>query len=308
MGGKVSPMKEREQCFPKRIGRRRVLTTAAVTSAVVAVGGAFVEAVRTWQALHPSRIQYNLFLAATATAASAQGLATTLRPDGPFTREMIQTVLRNTGFVLLKLTDNTTIGRSAYLVQGQGGLYIVTSVHRPFLGNAVGAVKASAAVATVLFGRPRIDTSFTEMAASRCTFASGGSKEIPQDVALIGVPQAPFSSLEVPADGMPIRDDFIPSTGDPVLFAGYPNEVHAPNLLRSITQGSVSHITDTARDQPYTWGFTGLAALGSSGGPVCALVNGQLTGVGVITQTKAYFEEVSASSIPLSTLRTALAV
>ncbi len=272
MGCKVSPMKEREQRFPRRIGRRRVLKTAAVTSAVVAVGGAVVEAVRTWQALHPSRIQYDLFLAATATAASEQGLATTLRPDGPFTREMIQTVLRNTGFVLLKLTDNTTIGRSAYLVQGQGDLYIVTSVHRPFLGNAV------------------------------------GSKEIPQDVALIGVPQAPFSSLEVPADGMPIRDDFIPSSGDPVLFAGYPNEFHAPNLLRSITQGSVSHITDTERDQPYTWGFTGLAALGSSGGPVCALVNGQLTGVGVTTQTKAYFEEVMASSIPLSTLRTALAV
>src|SRR5260370_31840821 len=120
---------------------------------------------------------------------------------------------------------------------------------------------------------------------------------MPQDVALIGVPQAPFSSLEVPADGMPIRDDFIPSTGDPVLFAGYPNEFHAPNLLRSITQGSVSHITDTERDQPSTWGFTGLAALGSSGGPGCALVSGQLTAERVIIQTKACFAEFNLSSL-----------
>jgi hypothetical protein len=127
-------------------------------------------------------------------------------------------------------------------------------------------------------------------------------------VALIGVPQVPFASLEVPAGGIPIGDDFIPRTGDPIVFAGYPNEVHAPNLLRSITQGNVTHITDTEGDQPYTWGFVGLAALGSSGAPVCALMNGQLTGVGVITQTKVYVEEVIASSIPFSKLRIALAI
>jgi hypothetical protein len=149
---------------------------------------------------------------------------------------------------------------------------------------------------------------FTEIAASKCTFASGGSIQIPQDVAFIGVPQAPFSSLELPADGIPIREDFMPRTGDPVLFAGYPDEFRDPNLLRSITQGSVTRITDTQRAQPYTWGFTGLAALGSSGGPVCALVNGQLTGVGVTTQSTVYVEEVIASSIPFSKLRTALAV
>ncbi len=274
----------------------------------MAVGGACVEAVQTWQALHPPRIRYDVFLAATATAASAQGLETTLRPDGPFTKEMMQTVARNTGIVMLKLTDNTTILRSACLAHGQDGLSIVTSLHRPFQGNAVGAVKASAAVDTVLFGRPRIDTAFTAIAASKCTFASGGSKQIPQDVALIGVPQAPFSSLELPADGIPIREDFIPSTGDPVLYAGYPDEFRDPNLLRSLTQGSVTRITDTQRDHPYTWGFTGLAALGSSGGPVCALVNGQLTGVGVTTQSHTYVEEVIASSIPFSKLRTALAV
>ncbi len=305
---KMKPMRERDQRFPRLIGRRQVLKTAAVTSAVLAVGGAVVEAVRTWQALHPPRIRYDVFLSATATAASEQGLATTLRPVGPFTKERIQTVARNTGIVLLKLTDNTTILRSACLAQGQDGLYLVTSLHQPFQGNAVGAVKESAAVDTVLFGRPRIDNSFTEIAARKCTFASGGSKKIPQDVALIGVPQATFSSLEIPADGIPIRDDFIPRTGDPVLFAGYPKEFHDPNLLRSITQGSVTWITDTTRDQPYTWGFTGLAAIGSSGGPVCAIVNGQLTGVGVTTQSTAYVEEVIASSIPFSKLRTALAV
>jgi hypothetical protein len=199
----MKPMKERDQRFPRVIGRRQVLETALVTSAVLAVGGAFVEAVRTWQALHPSRIGYDVFLSATATAASEQGLETTLRPEGPFTQEMIQTVLRNTGCVILKLTDNTGILRSACLAQGQGGLYIVTALHRPSLGNAIGAVKESAAVDTVLFGRPRIDNSFTEIDASKCTFASGGSQAIPQDVALISVPQAPFSSLEVPADGIP---------------------------------------------------------------------------------------------------------
>jgi hypothetical protein len=278
---------ERDQRFPRRIGRRRVLKTAAVTSAVVAVGGAFVEAVRTWQALHPPRIRYDALLAATATAASEQGLETTLRPDGPFTQEMIQTALRNTGIVMLKLTDNTTLQRSACLAQGQDGLYIVTSLHKPFQGNAVGAYKESAAVDTVLFGRPRVDTSLIEIDASKCTFASGGSKDIPQDVALIGVPQAPFSLLEIPADGIPISDDFMPRTGDPILFAQYPNALHAPNLLRSITLGSVTRITDTPSDQPYTWGFAGLAALGSSGGPVWAIVNGQLTGVGVTTQVKS---------------------
>src|SRR5258706_2193785 len=304
----MKPMREKDRRFPRLLGRRQVLTTAAVTSEGVAVGGAVVAAVQTWQALHPPRIRYDVFLAATATAASAQGLATTLRPAGPFTKEMIQSVSRNTGIVMLKLTDNTTVLRSAYLVQGQDGLYIVTSLHRPFQGNAVGAVKASPAVDTVLFGLPRIDTSFTEIAASKCTFVSGGSKQFPQDVALIGVPQAPFSSLELPADGMPIRDDFIPRTGDPVLFAGYPDEFRDPHLLRSITQGSVTRITDTQRAQPYTWGFTGLAALGSRGGPVCALVNGHLAGVGVTTQSITYVEEVIASSIPFSKLRTALAV
>jgi hypothetical protein len=304
----MTPMREKDQRVPRRIGRRQVLTTAAVTSAVLAVGGALVEAVQTWQALHPPRIRYDVFLAATATAASAQGLATTLRPEGPFTKEMMQTVSRNTGIVMLKLTDTRTILRSACLAQGQDGLYILTSLHRPFQGNAVGAVKTSAAVATVLFGRPRIDTSFTAIAASKCTFVSGGSKQIPQDVALIGVPQAPFSSLELPADGIPIREDFIPRTGDPVLYAGYPDEFRDPNLLRSLTQGSVTRITDTQRAQPSTWGFTGLAALGSSGGPVCALVNGHLTGVGVTTQSITYVEEVIASSIPFSKLRTALAV
>src|SRR5258706_1348421 len=321
----MTPMREKDQRVPRRIGRRQVLTTAAVTSAVLAAGGALVEAVQTWQALHPPRIRYDVFLAATATAASARGLATTLRPEGPFTKEMMQTVSRNTGIVMLKLTDTRTILRSACLAQGQDGLYILTSLHRrkyvetilayiltslhrPFQGNAVGAVKTSAAVATVLFGRPRLDTSFTAIAASKCTFASGGSKQIPQDVALIGVPQAPFSSLELPADGIPIREDFIPRTGDPVLYAGYPDEFRDPNLLRSLTQGSVTRITDTQRAQPSTWGFAGLAALGSSGGPVCALVNGHLTGIGVTTQSITYVEEVIASSIPFSKLRTALAV
>jgi hypothetical protein len=304
----MQPMKERDRRFPRRIGRRQALKAAAVTSAVLAVGGAAVEAVRTWQALHPPRIQYDALLAATATAASEQGLETTLTAEGPFTEMMIQTALRNTGIVMLKLTDNRTIIRSACLAQGQDGLYIVTSLHRPFQGNAVGAVIASAAVATVIFGRPQIDTSLTEIDASKCTFASGGSKAIPQDVALIGVPQASFSSLEVPADGIPISDDFVPRTGDPVLYAGYPNALHAPILLRSITLGDITRITDTQGDQPYTWGFTGLAALGSSGGPVCALVNGQLTGVGVTTQSKTYVEEVVASSIPFSKLRTVLAV
>ena len=170
----MTPMRAKDQRVPRRIGRRQVLTTAAVTSAVLAVGGALVEAVQTWQALHPPRIRYDVFLAATATAASAQGLATTLRPEGPFTKEMMQTVARNTGIVMLKLTDTRTILRSAWLAQGQDGLYIVTSLHRPFQGNAVGAVKASAAVATVLFGRPRIDQSLPKLPQASARLLQAG--------------------------------------------------------------------------------------------------------------------------------------
>src|SRR5258705_13569705 len=93
----MTPMREKDQRVPRRIGRRQVLTTAAVTSAVLAAGGPLGEAVQTWQALHPPRIRYDVFLTATATAASPRGVATTLRPQRPFTKEMMPTISRNTG-------------------------------------------------------------------------------------------------------------------------------------------------------------------------------------------------------------------
>ena len=291
----------------RTIGRRVFLTrAAALTLAGGTVAGAVYEVWRTWQALHPQRFPYDPRLSATATA--AEGLETTLKAEAPFTPEMIQQVLNNTGMVILSLNDGPPVIRSAWLAKGPGeGYNIVTTAHDAPGPETILPNGKSTAIKTVSFMRPYIETSFVDVEAGRCAIAVGRSEEIPEDVTLITVPMVDFPLKADPLpDGVPFQDRYVPKIGDRVLFAGYPTQFEDhPSFLRSKTYGDVAPVTNTY--PPYRWGIEGLASSGSSGSPVFAVVSGQLTGVGVISQRMVYSEEIVVSSLPLNKLRNSIA-
>src|SRR5215472_17878650 len=112
-------MREKKQVYQinsnSRIGRRNLLSWVVLTAAGFSVAGAIYEIWRSWQELHPQPFPYEPLLSATATAATNEGLATTLKPKEPFTAEMIQQVRNNTGIVFLELNDGTMLRHSAWL-------------------------------------------------------------------------------------------------------------------------------------------------------------------------------------------------
>src|SRR5262249_18411895 len=233
-----------------RMGRRSLLQAAAVALAGGAGVGGVHEAWETWKALHPPPYPYDPQLSATATAASRKGLETTLKAEAPFAPEMIQRVRDNTGIVILELADGTPIGRSAWLAQDQGlgdGYHIVTTAHDAPGADTISPNGKSRVINRVHFGRPYIDESFAVVDARNCTFAAGGSEEIPNDVDLITIPKANYSLKNSPA-GIPSKDNYTPSIGDRVLLAGYPiqflDRTNRPSsLLRSLTQGDVVQVS-----------------------------------------------------------------
>ena len=269
------------------------------------MAGAIYEVWRTWLELHPQPFPYDPFLSATATAATKEGLATTLKPEEPFTAEMIQHVRNNTGLVFLELNDGTMIGRSAWLAQGGAlgeGYHIVTSEHA-----APGEDTIAKVVKRVHFGRPNKDASFLTVDASTCQLAAGRSSQIPQDVDLISVPEEAFSSLQ-DADGIPFINQHTPNIGDAVLYASYPIILeNKQNLLLSILGGEVTHVIrfDGLPDR-YSWGFKGIGGTNSSGGLVAAVVDGKFVAVGVIGDRAKYSETLIASSLPLNQLHNAI--
>jgi hypothetical protein len=286
----------------RRTIRRRSLLKAGVLSfTAAAVGGAAYEAWRTWQALHPHPFPYEAQSAATATAAASEGLTTTLVPVGQFTSEMIQEVLNNIGIVILELTNGQRIIRSAWLAQGPGNGYnIVTSLHEASNGSSLSDGRS---IKNVLFGRPHIDQSFVEADARKCKIASGGSKEVPQDVALITIPRENFNfKTDTPPEGTHFIDGYPPRINSLILFAGYPNLFkNSSNLLLSTSDGGQAPVISV--NSAYEWGIKGLVSLGSSGEPVFAVVNGQLTGIGVVSGSDLYYEVGLVSSLPLNKLR-----
>jgi hypothetical protein len=286
----------------REVTRRRVVGAGAMTAALLLLGGAVYKA---WQTFHPQPFPYDADLSATATAATHQGLETTLTAETPFTNEMIQKVRDNTGILILEFTNGARAVRSGWLAQGPSeGINLVTIVHDGLGGNTVGPNGKSTVIKSVLFIRPYRDQFLVD--ASKCTFAVGLSKRIPQDVALINVSTVNIPHAEIPVDGIPFKDKYTPRIGEPVLFAGYPDEFKNPtNLLLSITEGDVTHVSDI--DSSYEWGIKGLAAIGSSGGPGLAIIDGQLTGVGVVIQSEKYNEEIILSSLPLNDLHNSLA-
>jgi hypothetical protein len=106
-------MREKKQVYQinsdRRISRRNLLSWVVLTGAGLSVAGAIYEIGRAWDELHPQPFAYEPFLSATATAATQEGLASTLQPEAPFTAEMIQQVRNNTGVVFLELNDGTMI-------------------------------------------------------------------------------------------------------------------------------------------------------------------------------------------------------
>jgi hypothetical protein len=291
----------------RTIGRRVFLArAAALILAGGTVAGAMCEAWRTWQALHPQPFPYDPRLSATATA--AEGLETTLKAEAPFTPEMIQQTLRNTGMVILTLNEGPPVIRSAWLAKGPGeGYNIVTTAHDAPGPETILPNGQSTAIKTVSFIRPYLDASFVEVEARKCTIAVGRSTQIPEDVTLVTIPMADFPFKQDPLpDGVPFQDSYVPKVGDRVLFAGYPTQFEDhPSFLRSKTYGDVAPVTNTY--PPNRWGIDGLASPGSSGSPVFAVVSGHLTGVGVISQRKVYSEEIVVSSLPLNKLRNSIA-
>jgi len=301
-------MREKKQAYhitsDSRISRRKVLEGVVLTGAGVSVAGLFYEMWRTWLELHPQPFPYDSLLAATATAASKEGLATTVHPEGPFTAEMIQQVLNNTGLVFLERYDGSMIGRSAWLATGGElgeGYHIVTSAH-----DAPGEDTIAKVVKRVHFGRPNKDQSFITVDASQCKLAAGKSAKIPQDVDLFSVPEEAFSSLD-DADGLPFLNRHTPKVGDSVLYASYPIILeNRQNLLLSILGGDVTHVISVG-DPPGRWGIKGIGGTNSSGGLVAAVVDEKFVAVGVIDQRAAYFETLVVSSLPLNQLHSDIA-
>jgi hypothetical protein len=286
----------------REVTRRRLVGAGAMTAALLLLGGALY---RAWQVLHPQPFPYDADLSATATAATEEGLQTTLRAESPFTDEMIQEVLDNTGTLIIEFKNGATAVRSGWLAQGPGkGIDIVTIVHDGLGGNTVGPNGKSTVIKNIRFIRPHVDEFSVD--ADKCTFFVGQSPRIPQDVALINVPTVYLPPLNAPASGIPFKDNYKPTRGKPVLFAGIPSEfLNRANPLLSITEGGVTQVSDI--DSSYEWGFKGIAAIGSSGGPVCVAESGQLTGVGVVIQAETYTEELVASSLPLNDLHNSIA-
>ena len=270
------------------------------------MAGALYEIWRTWLELHPQPFPYDPFLSATATAATDEGLATTLQPEEPFTAEMIQQVLNTTGLVFLELNDGTMIGRSAWLAQGGElgkGYHIVTTAH-----DAPGEDTIAKVVKRVHFGRPNKDGSFITVDASNCQLAAGKTSKIPQDVDLISVPEEAFSSLK-DADGIPFINLHTPKIGDSVVYASYPIILeNKQNLLLSLLGGEVTHVIscDDQLDR-YRWGIKGIGGTNSSGGLVAAVVDGKFVAVGVIGQRAKYSEMLLVSSLPLNQLHNSIA-
>jgi hypothetical protein len=303
-------MTEKKQVYQinseSRISRRNLLSWVVLTGAGLSVAGAIYEIGRTWLELHSQPFPYDSLLSATATAATREGLATTLQPEAPFTAEMIQQVRNNTGIVFLELNDGTMLRRSAWLAQGGAlgeGFHIVTAAH-----DAPGEDTIAKVVNRVHFGRPNKDASFIAVDASTCQLAAGKSSTIPQDVDLISVPEGAFSSLK-DADGIPFIDRHTPNIGDAVLHASYPIILeNTQNLLLSILGGNVTHVIriDDLPDR-YTWGIKGIAATFSSGGLVAAVVDGTLVAVGVISQRAASSEALIVSSLALNQLHNSIA-
>jgi hypothetical protein len=298
-------MSEKKQIYritsDSRVSRRNLLKCVVVTGAGVSVAGAIYELWRTWLELHPQPYPYDPLLSATATAATKQGLATTLEPEEPFTAEMIQQARNNTGLVFLELYDGTMIGRSGWLATGGElgeGYHIVTSAH-----DAPGEDTIAKVVTRVHFGRPNKDESFITVDASQCTLAAGKSSQIPQDVDLISVPEQAFSSLK-DANGIPFLNRHTPTIGDSVLYASYPIKLeNRQNLLLSILGGGVTHVISIDDlSGSYRWSIKGIGGTNSSGGLVAAVVDGRFVAVGVIDQRAEYSETLIASSLPLNQL------
>jgi hypothetical protein len=303
-------MRDKKQVYQinsdRRISRRTLLSWVVLTGAGVSVAGAIYEIGRAWDELHLQPFPYESFLAATATAATKEGLATTLQPEAPFTAEMIQQVLNNVGLVFLELNDGTMLRHSAWLAQGGAfgeGFHIVTAAH-----DYPGEDTIAMVVKRVHFGRPNKDASFLTVDASTCQLAAGKSSTIPQDVDLISVPEEAFSSLK-DADGIPFLDRYTPKVGDAVLYASYPIILeNKQNLLLSILGGDVTRVISFA-DLPdrYSWSIKGIGSTYSSGGLVAAVVDGTLVAVGVITRRAAYSETLIVSSLPLDQLQNSTA-
>jgi hypothetical protein len=303
-------MREKKQVYQinsdSRTSRRNLLRWVVLTGAGFSVAGATYEIWRTWDELHPQPFAYEPFLSATATAATGEGLASTLQPEALFTAEVIQQVRNNTGIVFLELNDGTMLRHSAWLAQGGAlgeGYHIVTAAHDYPGEDAIAKV-----VKRVHFGRPNQDASFLTVEASTCTLAAGKSSNIPQDVDLISVPEEAFSSLQ-DADGIPFIDRHTPNIGDAVLYASYPIILdNTQNLLLSILGGDVTHVIRFA-DLPdrYSWSIKGIAGTYSSGGLVAAVIDGTLVAVGVITRRAEYSEALIVSSLPLNQLQNSTA-
>jgi hypothetical protein len=289
-----------------RTSRRNLLRWVVLTGAGLSVAGAIYEIWRTWLELHPQPFPYDPLLSATATTATNEGLATTLKPEEPFTAEMIQQVLNNTGLVFLELNDGTMIGRSAWLAIGGElgeGYHIVTTAH-----DGPGEDTIAKVVIRVHFGRPNKDESFITVDASKCKLAAGTSSKIPEDVDLISVPEEAFSSLK-DADGIPFINRHTPKIGDSVLYASYPIIFeNKQNLLLSLLGGEVTHVIsiDDLPDR-YRWSIKGIGGTNSSGGLVAAVVDGKYVAVGVISQRAKYSETLIVSSLPLNQLHNSIA-
>jgi hypothetical protein len=303
-------MREEKQVYQinseSRISRRNLLSWIVLTGAGLSVAGAIYEIGRTWLELHSQPFPYDPLLSATATAATREGLVTTLQPEEPFIAEMIQQVRNNTGIVFLELNDGTMIRHSAWLAKGGAlgeGYHIVTAAH-----DYPGEDTIAKVAKRVHFGRPNKDASFITVDASICQLAAGKSSNIPQDVDLFSVPEEAFSSLR-DADGIPFIDRHTPRIGDAVLYASYPLILdNKQNLLLSILGGDVTQVI-SIDDLPdgYRWSIKGIAATSSSGGFVAAVVDGIFVGVGVISQRAEYSETLIVSSLPLNQLHNSIA-
>jgi hypothetical protein len=301
-------MGEKKQVYQinsgSRISRRNLLSWVVLTAAGFSVAGAIYEIWKAWQELHPQPFPYDSLLSATATAATKAGRATTLKPEGPFTAEMIQQIRNNTGIVFFELDDGTMLEKSAWLAKGGElgeGYHIVTAEH-----DAPGEDTIAKLVRRVHFGRPNKDASFITVDTSKCNLAAGNSSNIPQDVDLISVPEDAFSSLK-DADGIAFIDRHTPKIGDAVLYASYPIILeNTQNLLLSILGGAVTHVI-SFDDLPGRWSIKGIGATYSSGGPVVAVVDGEFVAVGVISQRAEYSETLIISSLSLSQLHNSTA-